>query len=258
MNPPGQVTGDRRIPDGAISRHQIGEILYQHLADIRRRDGVDPARYPAVDYDLQYDTLRELYGAEIVARETSDLLLPAILAGRNPDRRHWLPRLLRHPLLAVGAIVIAGYAGLRELSTTAARQQQALLTTQATQADSLHAIHRLAKERATQHHAIQAAQAEGTKLAEAQRCQLEGINRLLTANACKEAFQETLGHAITANNPQVKALIGPEVVTLRIQDNLTRKEQGIRIIEIKHGLTPVEFESLRKSVEAAKSISITK
>ena len=244
MNPPGQVTGDRRIPDGAISRHQIGEILYQHLADIRRREGVDPARYPAVDYDLQYDTLRELYGAEIVARETSDLLLPAILAGRNPDRRHWLPRLLRHPLLAVGAIVIAGYAGLRELSTTAARQQQALLTTQATQADSLHAI--------------QAAQAEGTKLAEAQRCQLEGINRLLTANACKEAFQETLGHAITANNPQVKALIGPEVVTLRIQDNLTRKEQGIRIIEIKHGLTPVEFESLRKSVEAAKSISITK
>ena len=125
MNPPGQVTGDRRIPDGAISRHQIGEILYQHLADIRRREGVDPARYPAVDYDLQYDTLRELYGAEIVARETSDLLLPAILAGRNPDRRHWLPRLLRHPLLAVGAIVIAGYAGLRELSTTAARQQSA-------------------------------------------------------------------------------------------------------------------------------------
>jgi hypothetical protein len=244
MNPPGPIKGDRQLPDGAISRRQISETLYQHLADIRRREGVDPARYPAVDYDLQYDTRRTLYGAEVVARETADLMLPALLAGGNPARRHWLPRLLRHPLLAAGAIVVAGYAGLRDLGTTAARQQQALLTTQATQADSLHAI--------------QAAQAEGAKLAEAQRCQLESLNRLLAANACRVAFQEAIGHALNANSPQVKTSIGPEVVTLRIQDTLTRKDQGVRIIEMRHGLTPDEFENLRKTVDAAKTISIAK
>ena len=241
MNTPGQITGDRQIPDGAISRRQIGEILHQHLADIRRREGVDPARYPAVDYDLQYDTRRTLYGAEVVARETADLMLPALLAGRTPDRRHWLPRLLRHPLLAAGAIVIAGYTGLRELSTTAARQQQAL---QATQADSLHAI--------------QTAQAEAVRLAEAQRCEIERINNLLTANVCKKSFQEAIGNAINANGSQLKITFGQEVVTLRIQDALTRKDNGVRIIELKHGLTPVEFETLRKSVEAAKTTYIPK
>ena len=241
MNTPGQITGDRQIPDGAISRRQIGEILYQHLADIRRREGVDPARYPAVDYDLHYDTRRTLYGAEVVARETADLMLPALLAGMNPDRCHWLPRLLRHPLLAAGAIVIAGYAGLRELSTSAARQQQAL---QATQADSLHAI--------------QTAQAEAVRLAEAQRCEIERINNLLTANVCKKSFQEAIGNAINANGSQLKITFGQEVVTLRIQDALTRKDNGVRIIELKHGLTPVEFETLRKSVEAAKTTYIPK
>ena len=241
MNTPGQITGDRQIPDGAISRRQIGEILYQHLADIRRREGVDPARYPAVDYDLHYDTRRTLYGAEVVARETADLMLPALLAGMNPDRCHWLPRLLRHPLLAAGAIVIAGYAGQRELSTSAARQQQAL---QATQADSLHAI--------------QTAQAEAVRLAEAQRCEIERINNLLTANVCKKSFQEAIGNAINANGSQLKITFGQEVVTLRIQDALTRKDNGVRIIELKHGLTPVEFETLRKSVEAAKTTYIPK
>ncbi len=101
-------------------------------------------------------------------------------------------------------------------------------------------------------------QTEANTLAEAQRCEIERINNRLAANICKKSFQETVGNVITANSPQVKTVIGPEVVTLRIQDNLTRKEQGVRIIEIKHGLTPVEFDTLRKSVEAAKSISITK
>lgn len=241
MNTPGQIKGDRQIPDGAISRHQIGEILYQHLADIRRREGVDPARYAAVDYDLQYDTQRTLYGAEVVARETADLILPAFLADRNPNCRHWMPRLLRHPLFATGAIVIAGYTGLRELSSTAARQQQAL---QSIQADSLSSI--------------QAVQSEAAVLAEAQRCEIERINKLLTENVCKKSFQETIGHAISANSPQLKIAVGQEAVTMRIQDNLTRKEQGVRIIELKHDLTPVEFDTLRKSVEAAKTVSIPK
>jgi len=101
-------------------------------------------------------------------------------------------------------------------------------------------------------------QTEANTLAEAQRCEIERINNRLAANVCKKSFQEAVGHTITANNPHVKTVIGPEVITLRIQDNLTRKEQGVRIIEIKHGLTPIEFDALRKSVDAAKSISITK
>lgn len=241
MKTPGQLKGDRQIPDGAISRCQIGEILYQLLADIRRREGVDPARYPAVDYDLQYDTRRTLYGAEVVARETADLMLPTLLADKKHESGHWLPRLLRHPLLAAGAIVIAGYAGLGELNTNAARQQQALQTTQA---DSLHAI--------------QAAQAEGAKLAEVQRCEIDKINNLLAANVGKKSFRETIGHIINANSSPIKTVIGPEVITLKIQDNLTRKEQSTRIIEIRHGLTPDEFDTLRKTVEAAKSIAIPK
>jgi len=241
MNTPGQITGDRKIPDGAISRRQIGEILHQHLADIRRREGVDPARYPAVDYDLQYDTRRTLYGAELVARETADLMLPALLAGRTPDRSHWLQRLLRHPLLAAGAIVIAGYMGLCELCTTAARQQQAL---KASQAGSLHAV--------------QTAQAEAVRLAEAQRCEIERINKLLAENISRKSFREAIGNAINANGSQLKITVGQEVVTLRIQDSLTRKENGIRVIEVKHGLTPEEFDALRKTVDAAKTIYIPK
>ena len=245
MNTPGQITGDRQIPDGAISRRQIGEILYQHLADIRRREGVDPARYPAVDYDLHYDTRRTLYGAEVVARETADLMLPALLAGMNPDRCHWLPRLLRHPLLAAGAIVIAGYAGLRELSTSAARQQQAV---QSAQADAASMLQQTLKDH----------QAEAVKLAEAQRREIERINTVFATNIFRKSFREAIGSAISANSPQVKITVGQEVVTLRIQDSLTRKENGVRIIEIKHGLTPVEVETLRKTVDTAKTVSIAK
>lgn len=101
-------------------------------------------------------------------------------------------------------------------------------------------------------------QTDAKTLAEAQRCELERIDNLLTANVCNKSFQQIIGHAITANSPQLKITVGPEVVTLRIHDNLTRKEQGTRIIEIKHGLTPDEFDTLRKTVEAAKTIAIPK
>jgi hypothetical protein len=101
-------------------------------------------------------------------------------------------------------------------------------------------------------------QAEAAKFAEAQCGEIERINSLLAANISRKSFQEAIGHAISANSPQVKTTIGPEVVTLRVQDSLTRKEQGTRIIEIKHGLTPDEFENLRKSVDAANTISIPK
>jgi hypothetical protein len=122
-----------------------------------------------------------------------------------------------------------------------AAHQQAL---QATQADTIHAI--------------QTAQTEGTKLAEIQRCAIERINQLLAANVSRKSFQEAIGNAINTNSTQLKTTVGPEVVTLRIQDALTRKEQGVRIIEIKHGLTPDQFDTLRKTVDAANTISIPK
>jgi hypothetical protein len=172
-------------------------------------------------------------------------MLPALLAGMNPDRRHWLPRLLRHPLLAAAAIVIAGYVGLRELSTSAARQQQAL---QSAQAEAAARLQQTLKDH----------QAEAVARADAQRGELERIKTLLATNISRKSFQETIGYVINSNSPQVKTTIGPELVTLRILDNLTRKEQGARIIELKHGLTPAEIDILRKLLEATKTVSIAK
>jgi hypothetical protein len=148
-------------------------------------------------------------------------------------------------LLAAGAIVIAGYAGLRELSTSAARQQQAV---QSAQADAASMLQQTLKDH----------QAEAVKLAEAQRREIERINTVFATNIFRKSFREAIGSAISANSPQVKITVGQEVVTLRIQDSLTRKDNGVRIIEIKHGLTPDEVETLRKSVDAAKTISIAK
>jgi hypothetical protein len=101
-------------------------------------------------------------------------------------------------------------------------------------------------------------QAEAVKLAEAQRREIERINTVFATNIFRKSFREAIGSAISANSPQVKITVGQEVVTLRIQDSLTRKDNGVRIIEIKHGLTPDEVETLRKSVDAAKTISIPK
>lgn len=101
-------------------------------------------------------------------------------------------------------------------------------------------------------------QAEAAKLAEAQRGEIERINTLFATNIYRKSFREAIGCAISANSPQLKVTVGQEVVTMRIQDTLTRKEQGVRIIEIKHGLAPEEFDALRKTVDAAKTISITK
>jgi hypothetical protein len=101
-------------------------------------------------------------------------------------------------------------------------------------------------------------QAEAAKFAEAQCGEIERINTLFATNIFRKSFQEAIGSAISANSPQVKTTIGPEVVTLRVQDTLTRKDNGVRIIEIKHGLTPDEVETLRKSVDAAKTVSIAK
>lgn len=98
-------------------------------------------------------------------------------------------------------------------------------------------------------------QAESARLAEAQRREIDEIRNQLTAYAGRLSFGDAIRHVFNGV-PQIKSTIGPEVFTLRIQDNLTRKEQGMRVIEIKHGLTPVEFDNLKQTVEASKAISI--
>lgn len=126
-----------------------------------------------------------------------------------------------------------------------AAQQQAL---QSAQAESAALLQQTLKDH----------QAEAVRLAEAQRCEIERINKLLAENISRKSFREAIGNAINANGSQLKITIGQEVVTLRIQDSLTRKENGVRIIEVKHLLTPEEFDSLRKTVDAAKTIYIPK
>lgn len=79
MKPPGQLgDGERNIPIAERSRRNMGATLFHALARIRKDEGVDPDRYPPVKSDIEYDTRRTMIGAEITARETADLILPAI------------------------------------------------------------------------------------------------------------------------------------------------------------------------------------
>ena len=144
-------------------------------------------------------------------------------------------------LVAVTTPIVARHVVHGDL----AAQQQVF---QSAQADAAAMLQQTLKEH----------QAEAVALSKAQGGEIERINSLLATNILRKSFREAIGSAISANSPLVKTTIGPEVVTLRVQDSLTRKEQGTRIIEIKHGLTPDEFENLRKSVDAAKTISIPK
>jgi len=107
MSTPSQLDeGGRKIPLTERSRRSIGDCLYLMLAAIRRTEGVAPERYPPVKFDIQYDITRTLAGAEMAARETADILLPAILHGISPGRFRKFSAVLRHPLLAA-AIVLA-------------------------------------------------------------------------------------------------------------------------------------------------------
>jgi hypothetical protein len=106
MKPPGQLgDGERKIPIAEGSRKNMGATLSHALTRIRRDEGVDPDRYPPVAFDIEYDTRRTMIGAEITARETADLILPAIRStpalAANPGGR-WAMRLLVTLLIALG------------------------------------------------------------------------------------------------------------------------------------------------------------
>jgi len=108
MKPPAQLgDGERNIPIAERSRRNMAASLWQSLARIRRDEGVDPDRYPPVKSDVDYDTRRTMIGAEITARETADLILPAIRStpalASNPSGGRAIKWLLTLILILVSA-----------------------------------------------------------------------------------------------------------------------------------------------------------
>lgn len=108
MKLPGQLgDGGRNIPIAERSRHNMGCTLFHALARIRKDEGVNPDRYPPVKSDIEYDTRRTMIGAEITARETADLILPAIRStpalASNPNGGRAIKLLLTLILILVSA-----------------------------------------------------------------------------------------------------------------------------------------------------------
>jgi len=85
----------------------MGNRLYELLADIRLKEGVDPKRYPPIHSDIQYDITRTMTGAEITARETADLILPAIRSAESIASHNSGSRAVR---LLLALIVVLGIA----------------------------------------------------------------------------------------------------------------------------------------------------
>ena len=107
MKPPGQLgDGERKIPIAETSRLRMGNTLIQALARVRRDEGIDPDRYPPVKSDIEYDTQQTLIAAEITARETADLILPAIRftpgLATNPSGSGWAIKALLSLIVALG------------------------------------------------------------------------------------------------------------------------------------------------------------
>ncbi len=222
-------------PDGPIAT--LYSEIFEHLERVRWEQRADHETRGKLLIDLlekaraaNQETIRTEVG-----RLHQGKFWHRMLVSRLASAAIWLV------LVAVATPIVTRHVMHADLTA----QQQAF---QSAQAEAATRLQQTLKDNKTEEEAF----------AEAQRDEFERINNRLAANILKKSFQEAVGHAITANSPQLKTTIGPEVITLRIQDNLTRKEQGFRIIEIKHGLTPVEFDALWKSVEAAKSISLAK
>ena len=222
-------------PDGPIAT--LYSEIFEHLERVRWEQRADHETRERL-------LLAQLEKARMANQETIRTEVSRLDQGKFWHRM-LVSRLASAAIWLVLVVVATPIVARHVIHADLADQQQAFKSAQTEAATRLQ-------------QALKENQTEEEALAEARRCEIERINNRLAANICKKSFQEAVGHAITANNPQVKTVIGPEVITLRIQDNLTRKEQGFRIIEIKHGLTPVEFDALRKSVEAAKSISLAK
>lgn len=107
MKPPGQLgDGDRKIPIAERSRSNMGNTLNQALARVRKDEGIDPDRYPPVKSDIEYDTQQTLIAAEITARETAELILPAIRStpglATNPSGSGLVVKALLSLIVALG------------------------------------------------------------------------------------------------------------------------------------------------------------
>ncbi|MEI6654746.1 MAG: hypothetical protein WCP45_08265 [Verrucomicrobiota bacterium] len=222
----------RKIPLNATCRKWMGNALYDRLARIRRDAGVGPDRYPPVENDIQYDITKAQMGAEMAARETADLILPAILTGTAPRRRHRIAAALRHPLLAA-TTVIAGMIATalivhRDFQSTATHQQQFLQNTKFVMDQLKRAV-------------------EDTQTVTNNLQQLASEKQFKT-------IQETTGKAILSTKPLgLNTKIGPGILTISLPDKFTLKRGADRFIEIKHGLTPDEYESLKQSLDAIQA-----
>ena len=222
-------------PDGPIA------TIYSEFFDrIDRVESEQRANHATLDKLLlgQFEILRAA-NQETIRTEV----------GRLHQGKFWHRMLLSRMVAAAACLALVAVTtpivARHVIHADLAAQQQVF---QSAQADAASMLQQTLKDH----------QAEAVKLAEAQRREIERINTLFATNIFRKSFREAIGSAISANSPQVKTTIGPEVVTLRVQDTLTRKEQGVRIIEIKHGLTPEQFDTIRKTVDSAKTISIAK
>jgi hypothetical protein len=134
MKLPGQLgEGDRNIPLAETSRSKMGSTLSNALTRIRKVEGVDPDRYPPVKSDIEYDTRRAMIGAEITARETAALILPAIHStpalASNPSGGRSIKWLLTLILALVSATTAFSWLAYRE--TVDIRDRRNILRSQA-------------------------------------------------------------------------------------------------------------------------------
>jgi len=243
MNHPEQLDkAGRKIPLNATCRKWMGNALYDRLARIRRDAGVGPDQYPPVENDIQYDITKAQMGAEMAARETADLILPAILTGIAPRWRHRIAAALRHPLLAallvIAAIIVASNHILLEIKADTANQQGITLAATQARADQLH------------------------NLAEAQRSKLESLQQQIAAadlqsaaNEIRRSFHETIGRAILL---RYQTRLNPERITVTVPESQMHRSGSRVMVDFDHGLTPEQFSALLDQIKSTKNATLGK
>ena len=223
------------IPSSARCRKWMGDALHERLARIRRNAGVDPNRYLPVENDIEYDITKILVGAQIAARETANIILPAILTARAQGWRPRVAAILRHPLLAalltIAALISTGRHILIEFKADAASQKQ---------------------------HAVAAAQDRSDQLqnlTEAHRTELEYLRHQHAASEIRRSFNEAVGCAIFLH---YQTMIHPKHITITIPESLIKRSGSRVTIELDHGLTSEEFATLRDQYRATKNTTLDK
>ncbi len=237
MSTPDQLgDGDRKIPIGERSRKRIGNTLYELLAAIRRKDGADPERYPSVGSDIQYDIRRTMYGAEMAARETADLLMPAILTGHAPVNFRRTRALLRHPLTAA-MVILAVMFGEREFrrSKSAPRNEPAVQQYEA----AAEQIQKLTEANKTLNSDLVTVK--------------ETLRRDLASARMRQTSSEVIGDAVLKQGMVLK--INTNTVTLTIPKASAKASGQNWLLELQHKMSPDQIETLKESLQDSKSIS---